>query len=306
MRTPATIAPPNGRDAASIVLQHAEEFIAEHRTRIHALLSVVAMEHGLAPIHLTGADKTRRVMKAKREAVALAVEFLCPPLNVETVGIFLGVGRATIYRLEAEVRKLAKDNLQFEERLENLRPRVRESIQQYRGVANLAGRRISPEPQSLSMAKIELLFGGRSLGRFTRGDLVEFHSMIACLLEVEEELAGAWLSLKPEQKERVNRIVDAVLSYFSRSFALGANAGARQRRLACGLLLEFAPDVPVAAVAAAVRLTVPTVEANARWLKKWEGSSEGVNREMAQLRAWIAKALGAQPGTGLATGRQGH
>jgi len=147
----------------------------------------------------------------------------------------------------------------------------------------------------LGVAKIDLLFGGRLLGTFSRGELLEIHSKIACALEVETELAVAWLSLKPEQRERVNRIVDAILRYFSQSFALGANAGARERRIAGALILEFAPDVPVAAVAAALRVSVPTVETNVRWLKKWEQSGEGVSRDMAELRKWIAKALDGQP-----------
>jgi hypothetical protein len=51
-------------------------------------------------------------------------------------------------------------------------------------------------------ARIELQFGGRSLGCFNRGELVELHSKIACVLEVEKELAIAWLSLKPMQRAR--------------------------------------------------------------------------------------------------------
>ena len=128
--TPATIAPPAAPDAASIVLQRAETFLAPHQSRIDALLSVVAGEHGLAPSHLTGAGKTRRVMSAKREAVALAVAFLVPPLNTEIVGVFLSLGRATVYRLEAEAKKLARDDAEFAARLERLRPRVREALKQ--------------------------------------------------------------------------------------------------------------------------------------------------------------------------------
>jgi hypothetical protein len=154
-------------------------------------------------------------------------------------------------------------------------------------------------------AKVELQFGGRSLGCFSRGELVELHSTIACVLEVDRELAIAWLSLKPVQRERINRILDAILRYFSDEFALGSGTGARQRRIACGLLLEFMPDVPVAAVAAAVRVSVPTVETNLRWLKKWEAESEGIRRDMGLLREWIKKALDTPPGNRLATALQG-
>jgi hypothetical protein len=141
----------------------------------------------------------------------------------------------------------------------------------------------------------ELQFGGRSLGKFTRAQLTRLHSMLSCVLEVELELAQAWLRLPDEQSELIGRIMDVMASFFSQRFALGTGTNARERRIACKVLREFAPDVPTEAIAAALRLCVPRVEANVRWLAGLEMKDEHVARDMATLRGYIRTALEALP-----------
>ena len=145
-------------------------------------------------------------------------------------------------------------------------------------------------------ARVILRVGGRSLGDFTRGELVELHSRIAIVLDVDKELAFAWLSLEEKERACMNAIVDAIARYFEQGFALGGNSDARQRRIACGLIREFAPSVSVAAVAAVLRVSASRVEANIHWLKEWE-KNEGVRSELDALRRCIRKALAVTPGS---------
>jgi len=115
-------------DHRPTLIQQADEILAPHRARFDALLSVVAVEHGLAPAQFIGPNKLKRFRAAKREAVQLAIECLVPPLNVEVIGLFFGLSRSAIYRLDLEARKLMRSDAVFAARLERLRPRVREAL----------------------------------------------------------------------------------------------------------------------------------------------------------------------------------
>jgi hypothetical protein len=138
----------------------------------------------------------------------------------------------------------------------------------------------------MAAATIELRHRGKALGPFTRGELVDLHAQIGCILEVELESAQAWLALTRQQRERVARIVEVVIEECCESFTLGGNAG-KARRIACGLVREFEPDMPALVLAAALRVTVETVESNARWLASLDQRTGEKNEFLREWLNWL-------------------
>ncbi len=107
----------------------ADEFLKPHRAKCDAVLAVVAQTHQLPSEAITRAGKTRRLMAAKREAVTLAVEFLSPPLSAETIGGWLNLSRAAIYRQLADVKARVAQDPEYSARLDHLRTRIGEALQ---------------------------------------------------------------------------------------------------------------------------------------------------------------------------------
>ena len=130
MRTPLT---PQALAAAqeqlaSKLIAATEDFLRPQREKFQRLLGIVCQAHSLSQDAITRPGKTRRLMAARREAVAMGVELLCPPLNPELVGGWLNLSRATAYRLLAEVRQRAETDEVFRQHLDTLRSQMRDAL----------------------------------------------------------------------------------------------------------------------------------------------------------------------------------
>ena len=140
--------------------------------------------------------------------------------------------------------------------------------------------------------KCTLLFGGQDLGTFTRGDLVNIHAFLDAHLEIGSDTAAAWLTMTPEDRARVLAVIEAVSEYFCSEAGMELNG--RARRIAAGLMSEFAPGATDEGIAAALRNKPAQVAANRRWLKSVEKDDRWA-RVLAILRQWIRAKL-EQPG----------
>ena len=109
-------------------LKQAQEFLAPLYARRDALLAIVAQEFKVPAGELTGGISSYAVLPARRVAVALAVENLCPPFTRETAAGWFNIGDATLYRFLATVREWEAGDPVFARRMSALRPRVREAI----------------------------------------------------------------------------------------------------------------------------------------------------------------------------------
>jgi hypothetical protein len=140
VRTDNTLtAPPPDKAAgnAGKFLAQAEELIAPWRRRADALISVVAMAHDLTPADLMSGSKARKVMLAKREVFAVALDCLAP-LKPETIGLFLNLSRSAAYRLLADVKARESRDEDYARHLDSLRALACEAIRLSDG---------SPSPQ---------------------------------------------------------------------------------------------------------------------------------------------------------------
>jgi len=110
------------------VQQQAVEFLAPLFARRDALLEVVAQEFKIPVSELTGGLSTYAALPARRVAVALTIENLCPPFTREVIAGFFNISDGTLYRFAARVKQWEAAEADFAWRMGALRPRVREAI----------------------------------------------------------------------------------------------------------------------------------------------------------------------------------
>jgi len=104
------------------------EFLAPLFARRDALLEVVAQEFKIPVSELTGGLSTYAALPARRVAVALTIENLCPPFTREVIAGFFNISDGTLYRFAARVKQWEAADADFAWRMGALRPRVREAI----------------------------------------------------------------------------------------------------------------------------------------------------------------------------------
>ena len=104
------------------------EFLAPLFARRDALLGVVAQEFNLSPAELTGGISTYAVLPARRVAVTLTIENLCPPFTRDNIARFFNISESALYRFAARVKQWEAADADFARRMNALRPRVREAI----------------------------------------------------------------------------------------------------------------------------------------------------------------------------------
>ena len=141
-------------------------------------------------------------------------------------------------------------------------------------------------------AKVELILGGRSLGCFTRADLLELRAVVESALDMGAEKARAWLALKPEERERIKTVIEAVGSWFLQDEPeLGALTG-RARRVCAGLVQDFVPAATDEAVAGLLHIRPAQVQASRRWISASEGTEGGLAKTLKMVRREIKIQLG--------------
>ena len=140
-------------------------------------------------------------------------------------------------------------------------------------------------------AKIELILGGRSLGCFTRADLLELRAVVESALDMGSEKAMAWLALKLEDRERIKTVIEAVGAWFLQDEpALGALTG-RARRVCAGLVQDYVTAATDEAVAGLLRIKPAQVQASRRWLKAAEDTEGGLARTLHMVRRELKMRL---------------
>ena len=107
----------------------ADEFLKPHRAKFDLVLSIVAQAHQLTPADVTRPGKTRVLMAAKRDAVALTIEILCPPFSQGSVGDWLNLSRSSLCRHLADAKARAAQAPEYAARVDALRARIRAALQ---------------------------------------------------------------------------------------------------------------------------------------------------------------------------------
>lgn len=128
------------------------------------------------------------------------------------------------------------------------------------------------------------------MGEFTRSDLIELHAVLDAQLKMGSASATAWLKLTPENRATVSAVLEAVCEYFCMSEGGIESLSGRARRIAAGLMGEFAPSASDDAIAGALRIKPAQVASSRRWLKIAE-RDERLARALAVVRQWILTKL---------------
>jgi hypothetical protein len=136
--------------------------------------------------------------------------------------------------------------------------------------------------------KFILKFGGRELGEFTRGELIDIHAVLDSHLKIGAAEAAAWRQMSPADRTRVAAVIDAVGEYFCSEAGVILNG--RSRHIAAGLMGEFAPTASDDGIAGALRIKPVQVAASRRWLQS-VGQDERLGRALAMVRGWIREKL---------------